>query len=286
MIDTICGERGEIFGRMACEYYERTEKRRCRMLREQGMDEFEKQCRLFYIIIDICHEKFQAVYPGLPISNDVAYYEVIQRIKARQPDFEDPAAWYAYIKRTAYQEIKKKTVKQGLLPDKHRCGSCKHFPRVKPDPCPKSGKIPKKTDLPCEEYMLDIGYPISIDENWQNDDTHLSAYHLLLEILEAHNNAMKASELLSEIETQLTEWAKEAAPNSKERRIRKVYRYLVERFFDDTAGKTPKQLLVEVVKELAKEFDKNEKTIRRDIEAMRNFSREHVLNDVNSALYG
>ncbi len=153
LISKVCGGKSKEFANTPCQYYEADKKKGCQLLQEQKMDAFWQKCRkaweIFYNIEKTLHEKFRGKYPA--VDEDVFNYkDVISRINAHRLRIQNLAGWVGNVRTTIYREKRRALYKLGLVPEKNRCGTCKHLPKFKPYFCPKIQEIRRKTDKICD----------------------------------------------------------------------------------------------------------------------------------------
>ncbi len=295
LIEAICGSAGKKFDRTSCLYYAHVPAKQCRLLKELRMEGFWEQCRGAYFIlyeaVQVWSKRFQARYPGLPIdeAEDFDFQGVIRRLQKQKVDVENLAAWYKYVNKTVYLEIKKTLIQRGLIPEKRNCGSCKYLSESKPYVCIKTGKAGKKTDPPCKAYSLNIAYFMSIDEESSSGNGHNQQPpdRLFLEVMTTKNHEVKTPETLilakeekersalAAILAMLAQRPDKEKPGSKKGKKYQRHYTVFSNIISLLAKGIPKEA---AVKNLAKKMSVNEKTIRRDIAEIKHFLREkHAL---------
>lgn len=155
---TVCADSDHRFGG-ACPAYDARVAQRCRMLQSGQLQAFWTTCRLLYETLARCNRAFVQLYPGLPIdeAEDLDLSRIVQRIAQQDVTFESPAAWYAYLKKTMYLELRGQLVKRGLLPEKKRCGTCQYLLKAeRPYLCQKHNQPRQKTAAVCADYCPEI----------------------------------------------------------------------------------------------------------------------------------
>jgi hypothetical protein len=265
--------------------------KQCRLLKQHHFHQFWEQCRgayfLFYDMVRVWHTKFHTWYPGLPIdeAEDFDFPGVVRRLQQQHIQTDNLAAWYKYVNKTVYLEIKKRLIQRGLVPEKKNCGSCRFLSDLRPYFCANIEETRKKTDPPCENYSPRIAYFRSLDE----DSSHQpgEALHrsdrLLLEMINKVSPVISTPESIAIMEEEQAQPAltiitamlakrPEGEKIGSKRRKRYMRHYTV---FTNILGLLsqgfPKE---DAVKRLAEKFAVNEKTIRRDIDEIKTFLRK------------
>jgi hypothetical protein len=257
------------FGKVSCEYYDDSNKE-CRLLREQQMEEFWDKCRhdnweLLYNTSILWNKKLREKYNDLPVDDmeDIDFEKIINSLKKSRVENYKLTPWLAYVKKTVYREILKIWAKQGLMPDRKGCGSCKYLAKLKPYNCTKTGERKKKTDKACKEYLPEIGMFIPLSDDSDNDqEQDQEKNRLWLEIDETVNPYDTSFDIFLEITETLEARAENAMPGTKEKERRDRQYEIFIRLRHLLSKRISKK---EAVKILTDEFKVSKKTIRRDI---------------------
>lgn len=279
MIRSVCGKH-KYFKGVSCRYYDLSDAQ-CLLLREKKMEEFWEKCRckLFetlYNATTVCLINFKKKYKRLNIDDkeDIDFESIIKRLKTYglKTGFT-LHDWLKYMNKTVYQEIRGILVARGLIPRGIRCGTCRHLPKGNPYICPKNGETRKKADDVCDDYTQDINSFISIDIE-ENDDNP-QAHRLMYEISTVRNENItclpEEKDRLSDMKKILKNRAGEAKPGSK---LLEKYERQYEVFINLLNLLSENIPLANAMKLIAKNYGINVKTIRRDIEEIREFLKK------------
>ena len=238
-------------------------------------------------MVRVWHTKFRTWYPALPIdeAEDFDFEGVVRRLQQQHFQTENLAAWYRYVEKTVYLEIKKRLIQRGLVPEKKNCGSCCFLSESRPYFCSKTEQTRKKTDPPCKEYGPRLAYFHSLDESLSHQPGE--ALHrpdrLLLEMISKANPVILTPESIAIMEEEQAQPAlaiitamlakrPEGERIGSKRRKRYMRHYTV--FTNILALLSQGLHKEEAIKRLAQKFAVNEKTIRRDIDEIKTFLRK------------
>jgi hypothetical protein len=291
-IDTQCGTQNPHYRGKACLEYNQFSQE-CRLLRTQQAEKLwdktqkgEPVCRcafeIFYTTVNTCNAELRRQYCDLPVdeAEDLNFDDLIRRAKMlRLEKGVTLVVWRKYVSKIAYREIKKILVKQGLLPEKKKCGSCKYLPKFKPYICSQREETRKRTDTVCDTYNPSIGLFLSIDDDHDQTDPgeRRKIDQIQLEMLKAENEQAQATEEINfrtELDRLLRERADSQPYGSVKRKIcRRQYDVFISIMALLSEG-IPKE---EVEQTLAKRHRlKDARTIRRDLEEIRKFLKNNV----------
>lgn len=301
-IETHCGALNPEYAEQACQQYEAFTQA-CRLLNAQAGEQFWNQCRcafeVFYETLNRCNKAMSQQYDDFPLTDaeDIAFGDLLARLKTRTLQIGNLAAWRKYVRKMAYREIRRIMDKQGLLPSRKQCGFCRHIAPSKPYFCSKKEEVRHKTDDACEQYSPNVGRFMSLDADhgsYEVDERGKAEklrselrYDVTFEMLDAaidHAQTDDAPDdhFRAEIERRLRERANNEAPGSKRRQIcRRQYDVFVN-LMALLADGIPKEQAEE---RLAKQFRlKDARTIRRDLEEIRAFLGKNVHDNASLSI--
>ena len=291
-IETHCGAFNPEYAEQACQQYEAFTQA-CRLLNAQAGEQFWNQCRcafeVFYETLNRCNKAMRKQYDDLPVTEaeNIAFEELIARLKTRTLQIGNLATWRKYVRKMAYREIRRIMDKQGLLPSRKQCGACQHFT---PPRCARDAQEHQKSDKACQYYAPTMKQFDSLNAdhgnvNENNGDVE-QLHYKIYETLKAATEQAQADEafdnLRAEIERRLRERANNEAPGSKRRQIcRRQYDVFVN-LMALLADGIPKEQAEE---RLAKQFRlKDARTIRRDLEEIRAFLGKNVHDNASLSI--
>ncbi|OQX05217.1 MAG: hypothetical protein BWK80_52510 [Desulfobacteraceae bacterium IS3] len=280
-IRLFCEGKYESFQNIPCRYYIRSD-RACRLLRAQKTEAFWKKCRvnsieLIYRAVNRYLFIFKKRYYYIPIDEheDIDFAAIIGRLKKQTLKKDTLISWIAYVNITAFREVRHYLHAKYAIPEKRTCGSCIAFPGSPPYICTLKGEERKKTDLPCESYAWKP--PLVVTPGVINEETDIP------DPSSENKEEEFGDEVLSCITDLLIERFKAHAPGSKKREVCKRQYEIFVAFLHELSEIEPASDLKDMIKQrpdmikkLANDFGVDEKTVRRDIQEVREFLKEKM----------
>ncbi len=268
------------FEGIPCRYYIRSD-RACQLLRAQKAEKFWKKCRLNSIEL-ICRASdryflcFKKKYYAIAIDEheDIDFAAIVGHLKKQTLKKDSLISWIAYVNTLVFRAVIDFLHKKYGIPKKRRCGNCRFFPGSSPYICTSKGEKKKKGDFPCENYAWKP--PSVITPEPIDDETETPAS-------ESENKDDPGNEMLSCIIALLIARVKEEAPGSKKREVCKRQYEIFVAFLHKLSEIEPESDLndiirqrSDIIKQIFKIFKVDEKTVRRDIQDIREFLKEKM----------
>jgi len=269
------------FEGIPCRYYIRSD-RACQLLRAQKTEKFWKKCRLnsvevIYRAVNRYLIVFKKKYHKLPIDEheDIDFAEIIGHLKKQTLKKDTLISWISYVNTTVFRAVRHYLyIKYGIA-EKRACGNCTAFPESPPYICASKGEKKKKTDPPCESYKLKLpSIIIAVSLNEKIDIPDPSSENKEEEF---------GNDQMSCIIDLLIARMKQEAPKSKKREVCKRQYELFVAFLHELSEIEPEADLkdmikqrADMIKKLAQKFKFDEKTVRRDIQDIREFLKEKM----------
>jgi len=194
------------------------------------------------------------------------------------------AAWYKNVKTTVYWEIRQQLVRRHIVPKVRNCGSCKYLPQSKI--CQKTGERRNKGDKACEKYRPEVPNfePIDAPARGRDGNENQSNDRLLYAMLSAaHDEALSPeAALISEEQAErsaldnivemLIQRFQQETPGS---RTRTKYKRQYEEFSNLLDLLSENMTIQKVFQTLADRFQCTTKTVRNDVQGIKNFLNDH-----------
>lgn len=294
-IRLFCEGNYKYFKDIPCKYYIPSD-RACRLLRErekliepkkkvawdQKTEEFWAECRvnsdeLIYRAVNRYLFVFKKRYYYIPIDEheDIDFAAIAGRLKKQTLKKDTLISWIAYVNITVFRAVREYLYLKYLIPKKRSCGNCRFFPELPPYICASTGEKRKKTDPPCECYAWKL--PPVVTPEPINEETDIP------DPLSGDKEEEFGDEVLSCITDLLIERFKAQAPGSKKREVCKRQYEIFIAFLHELSEIEPESDLnemikqrTEIIKKLAAIFRVDEKTVRRDIQEVREFLKEKM----------